>query len=219
MKEREITKANIQKLPEETTDSYQAFLVFARLQFGDRKLSHVAAITGYSEKAVNGWSADFNWVDRANILDAQEEIIIREDRMKLLKADNVRYAEKSREIKDKAFELGGKMVEAAQDLLSNIKFIDKIIETDKVETKDGRMIATHTQIIMKAKVSDIPRLADSGMRMTQLATGMPTEIIEINPFDISQIKTLSDEQIVAQIEFSDREIQKRSGDKKLKLVS
>lgn len=217
-KERDITRVNIEKLPGETPDAYQAFLVFARLQFGDRIKPNVAAITGYSMVAINGWSVDFDWTNRANVLDAEEEILIREDRLKLMKQDNVRYAEQSRKIKDKAFELGEKMVDAAADLLSNVKFIEKVVKTGEVETKDGRMVETHTEIHFKAKVSDIPRLADVGMKITQLAAGLPTEIIETNSVDLQQIKNLSREEIIAQIEAEEQEIAKRSGDKKLSLV-
>jgi hypothetical protein len=217
-KERDITRLNIDKLPGETPDAYQAFLIYARLQFGDRTKDNVSVITGYSGVAIAGWSTKFNWIERANILDAEEEILIREDRMRLMKQDNIRFAEKAKEIKEKAFSLGEEMVDAARDLLKNTKFIDKVVETGEVETKDGRMVKTHTEIHFKAKVSDIPRLADVGMKITQLAAGLPTEIIESNSVDVAKIKELSREEIYAQIEAEEKEIARRTGDKKLRLI-
>jgi hypothetical protein len=217
-KERDITRLNIEKLPGETPDAYQAFLIFARLQFGDRTKPNVAAITGYSAIAIAGWSTQFNWTERANILDAEEEILIREDRMKLMKKDNLQFAEKAKAIKEKAFSLGEEMVDAARDLLSNVKFIDKVVKTGEVETKDGRMVETHTEIIFKAKVSDIPRLADVGMKITQLAAGLPTEIVETNAIDVSKLKDLTREELIAQMEKEEQEIQRLQADKKLRLV-
>jgi hypothetical protein len=191
-KERDITRLNIEKLPGETPDAYQAFLIFARLQFGDRTKPNVAAITGYSAIAIAGWSTQFNWTERANILDAEEEILIREDRMKLMKKDNLQFAEKAKAI--------------------------KVVKTGEVETKDGRMVETHTEIIFKAKVSDIPRLADVGMKITQLAAGLPTEIVETNAIDVSKLKDLTREELIAQMEKEEQEIQRLQADKKLRLV-
>jgi hypothetical protein len=218
LRERDITRLNIAKVPGETADAYQAFLVYARLQFGDRTKDNVVKGTGYSDVSVKNWMLDFNWIERANVCDAEEEILIREDRQQLMKQDNLRFAEKSRAIKDKAFSLGEEMIDAAKDLLSNVKFIDRVINTGEVETKDGRFVPTHTEIIMKAKVSDIPRLADVGIKITQLAAGLPTEIIETNSINTTEIKNLSREEILAQIEAEENEINKLSGDKKLRLV-
>ena len=85
------------------------------------------------------------------------------------------------------------MLDVAENLVQSASLAGKLVETGHVIDQDGRRVPTHTEIHMKAKVSDIPRLVDSAVKNTRLVNDLPTEIIRPVLPAPSELSSLSDE--------------------------
>lgn len=169
----------IAKHPSESNDAYQAFLCFVALRGKQRCLETVAEATGYALSTLKQYQMFYKWLDRADAVDAQVWIREQQDREQIIRKDNEKFAIENAAIKKDVLRIGRKMLKSAENLLQNVEVSGKVIETGHVETKDGRRVATHTTIEMKAKVSDIPRLVDTAVKVTRLANDLPTEIVDL----------------------------------------
>jgi hypothetical protein len=167
----------IAKLPEETNDNYQAFLAFAWLQGKERSCELVAERTGFGLGTCKIWQMQYRWLERASAVDAQRWLHEHSEREKLLAKDNEEFINANRKVKRKSLQLSNKMLGVASKLLDDAEMSGKVTETGMIETKDGRMVPTLTTIEMKAKISDIPRLVDTAVKVARLAADLPTEII------------------------------------------
>lgn len=209
----------IEKLPTETNDSYQAFLKFCWLQGKERSPENVAEELGYSVMTCRAWSFDHKWLDRADMVDAikwKHEFTQRE---RLLEKDNQKFAEQNRHIKDQAMANARKMLNVANNLLAKAEIVDETVETGMVETKDGRMVPTFTEIRMKSKISDIPRLVDTAVKTARLVQDLPTEIIEAQVPVGADISNLSIEEILALREKNQRYLREKGAERKIETVS
>lgn len=187
----------IQRVDGETPDAYQAFLQFCWLQGSDRTTKEVAKITGFSTHSTSIWSSNHNWAERAAIVDGLRWAHEYKAREATRQKENEKFAKENQSIKEKAMKAANQMLDVAQHLLQSAEIVDDMIETGHVETVDGRMVPTHTVINMKSKVSDIPRLADTAIKISRLVNDLPTEIIASEIPIGSDLKNLTTEELIA----------------------
>ena len=209
----------IRRLDIESQDAYQGFLQYAWLTGKERTSGKVAEILGFSHITVKLWSQEFNWSERVSIVDAlrwQREF---KEREKLLEKDNQKFAEENRQIKSQAISTSKKMLNVANNLLNSAELIDEMIETGKIETVDGRMVPTHTVIKMKAKISDIPRLVDTAMKVSRLAQDLPTEIVDHQIPIASDLSNLSVEELMDLRDQNQRVLREKGAISKIDLSS
>jgi hypothetical protein len=168
----------IDRLEGETAVAYQAFLIYSGLIGKDRTAERVADKTHFPVTSVKAWMSQNQWQDRVANVDAQRWLIDYQEKQKLTEDDNKRFIEENRHIKRETIRAGKKMLQVANNLLDSATMADEIRETGYVITADNRSVPTTTQIFMKAKVSDIPRLVDTAIKASRLAQDLPTEIID-----------------------------------------
>lgn len=200
----------IAQLETETNDAYQGFLCFVSLRGKQRSCERVAALLGYSEGGVKLWQMNHKWQERSSAVDAQVFIKEQQDRDQLTREDNEKFAKDNAAIKQKALRITAKMMDVAENLLSKAELDGKVVETGIVTTDDGRKVATHTEIHMKAKVSDIPRLVDTAVKVTRLVNELPTEIVRPILPNTSALAKMSEEELNALAD-DNREILVRHG--------
>lgn len=197
---------SIERLPEETGQAYQAFLQYAWLQHTDRTNNKVAEKTGHSLMSIRGWAINHNWVERAALVDGLRFKFEFQQREQLQAEDNAKLITENRQIKLDGIKIARRMLTVADNLLNSAEVVDQIIETDHVETKDGRMIPTTTTIHMKAKVSDIPRLVDTAVKVSRLVQDLPTDIIQTQMPAATEVREMTTEQLMALREKVQREL-------------
>lgn len=188
----------IERLPDETPDAYSAFLQYAWLMPSQRSCQRVADDTGHAVLSCKRWHKDYNWQDRAATVDGIKWIHEFKAREASVAKDNEKFVEENRRIKEQGLEMSKKMLNVAGKLLDSAELADEIIETDHIMVGD-RKVALNTTIKMKSKVSDIPRLVDTAIKVTRLVQDLPTEIVEFSeqiPVG-SDLKGLSVEQLMA----------------------
>lgn len=168
----------IERLPGEPPDAYQAFLKFAWLQTSERSIERTSKETGYTIATCQVWSMNYKWSDRATEVDAQRWLHEHLEREKLQFEDNKRFVEANREIKERSIATARKMLRVADNLLETADLAGETVETGHVITSDNRSVPTYTTINMKSKISDIPRLVDTAVKVARLAADLPTEIID-----------------------------------------
>lgn len=179
----------------ETNDAYQGFLTFAYLTGKARSLEAVAEKLGYNVHTVKIWCTQYNWIARVDQVDAQRWLREFRERERLTAKDNKKFAERNTKIREKSFAVSEKMLAVAEKLLQSADLAGEIIETGHVETADGRKVATMTEIHMKAKISDIPRLVDTAVKVARLAGDLPTEIVDRMIPATGDLSTLSFEEL------------------------
>jgi hypothetical protein len=157
------------------------FLTLHGLTGKERSVEAVAEKCGYNVGTCRIWQMNNTWLDRASAVDAQRWLHEYKEREKLLKKDNAEFVAENRKVKQQSQKIAQKMLNVAGNLLENAELAGKVLETGHVTTKDGRKVPTHTTIEMKAKISDIPRLAEAAVKISRLAADLPTEIIESLP--------------------------------------
>lgn len=191
----------IEKQPGESDIEYAAFLFFAAMPPKERHektmVPRVAEYSGLAAASVWNARAEFSWFDRANLIDAHNWLVENQKRADMLSEDNAKFIQETREIKEKSLDASRKMLSVASNLLDSAELVDQIIETDHVITQDGRRVPTHTTIKMKAKISDIPRLVDTAVKVSRLASELPTEIVENDLAIGADLSQLSDEELLA----------------------
>lgn len=168
----------IERILGEPADAYAAFLQFAWLSGAERTTNKVAEITGFALSTVRMWSTSFDWVDRAAVVDGIKWTHEFKKRQAILEKDTLEFADANRKLKTEGLAAAHKMIATANRLLEKAEVVDEVIETGMVETKDGRMVPTTTEIHMKSKISDIPRLVSTAVTVGRLVQDLPTEIIE-----------------------------------------
>lgn len=205
----------IERIEGETPNEYSAFLAFAQLppsqRIGADMMKYVAENSMLVAAQIPHIRSKNQWHERANQIDAHNWMVDHQKREKLREADNEKFIAESRLIQEKALKLSDQMMDVAGHLLTSAKLIDKTIETGHVTTKDGRKVPTVTTVHMKSKVSDIPRLAEVGMKMARLAADLPTEIIETDLAAGADLSNLSDEELIALREKNHRTLLEKSG--------
>lgn len=179
----------------EPSDAYQAFLQFAWEQYADRNIARVAQITKYPESRIASWHKNWNWEERASMVDSIRWKYEFRQREKELAKENAEIAQRNRSIKEKGLQITEKMLTVAQNLLNSAELVDEMVESDFVDTADGRRVPTMTVIKMKSKISDIPRLVETAVRTNNLVQGLPTEIVETVSLDSVDLENLSYEQL------------------------
>lgn len=200
----------IAKVDRETPDSYQGFLCYASLKGKDRSIDRVAQLLGYHVGTVNLWSQQFKWQERSSAVDAQVFIKEQQERDQLTREDNERFARENSKVKDRAIKITNSMLDVAENLLKSATLAGKLVETGHIVDQDGRRVPTHTEIHMKAKISDIPRMVDSAIKNTRLVNELPTEIVRPVLPSSSQLKNMSTEEL-QQMSEDNREILVRHG--------
>lgn len=209
----------IAKLDSETPEAYQAFLAYAWLQGVDRTLKNVAEKTGFAHISCKMWSDDNNWKDRAAVIDGLRWKAEYEHRESIIRADNDKFIQQNREIKEQGIKIGKQMLAVAGNLLNSAELADEVIATDEIETKDGRIVPTYTTIKMKAKISDIPRLVDTAVKVTRLVQDLPTDIIEMDLPVNADLSKLSVEELIELRDKNQRKMREIAAEGKVETVS
>ena len=195
-KEYEGLEKAIQRFSEyESGDAYQAFLTYAFLSGKDRTIERCAEMMGYEKRTIAGWYGSYQWKERADQVDAQRWLRDFRIREQETAKDNRHFIDENRKIKREAIKISQKMLNVASNLLDSAELAGKVIETGEVETIDGRFVKTKTEIHMKAKISDIPRLADVGVKLARAANDLPTEPIDPTIAPTSNLQSLSKEEL------------------------
>lgn len=178
----DVLRELIEKRDTESATAYTAFLKFARLPESDRRSEVanpiLAEFTGLSINTIKQYRHDFEWDERASMIDAYHFKLDFEANRKEFEKDRVKYIEHNRQIKEKSIEHLKGMSNVIGQLISYGELIGKEEPTDFVETKDGRTVPTYTVVNMKAKVADIATLMNSMVKLTRLVNDLPTTIIE-----------------------------------------
>lgn len=188
----------IEKLPDEPSEAYQAFLAYAWLQYGERTYTGAAQRANMAPQTVSRYAQEFDWANRVSAVDAARWLKEFRDREALTEDDNRRYVEANRDAKDKLLNISQKMVEVAAKLIDSALISDEVIEGDMIQGADGIMYPTSTIINMKAKISDIPRLVDTAAKTMRMINDLPTEAVERNAEFLTQdYSNLSEEEIIA----------------------
>jgi membrane-bound inhibitor of C-type lysozyme len=200
----------IAMLDTETNDSYQGFLCFVSLKGKQRSTERVAQLLGYHEGTVKIWQQNHKWMDRASGVDAQVFIKEQQERDQLTREDNEKFAKENARFKDRALKITNKMMEVAENLLQSATLANKMVETGHVIDAHGRKVPTHTEIHMKAKVSDIPRLVDTAVKTTRLVNELPTDIVRTTIPNSSALSSMTDEELTRMRE-DNREVLVRHG--------
>lgn len=190
----------IERYDGETETEYSAFLYFSSLspkeRIGPGITKKVSEYSGLTETSVVVTKNRHSWNDRALLIDAHNWMIENEKRQALLSKDNEHFIQENREVKNESLQISKQMLTVAKKLLQNAELVDDIIETGWVETNDGRRVATTTQIKMRAKVSDIPRLVETAVKVSRLAADLPTEILANDINRVTDLSNMTDEEIM-----------------------
>lgn len=185
----------IAREPDETEAEYECFLKFVSLHGKNRHINVVAEALGYSHVTLISYHKKNRWSDRASIVDAMAWKRQYEQRLDDQKESNIAFAEKNRLLRERALKISDSALSVCEGLLAKAELADEVIETDKVETKDGRIVPIYTTIKMKAKISDIPPLLTSAIRVARLVQDLPTEIIESKVPATTDIASMSDAEL------------------------
>lgn len=201
----------IERQENEPPNAFTAFLFFASLIPSERPghiaFPKVAAHVQTDVQNIRRWFNNYQWDERVSTYDAYVFLENHKQRSQLAQQDNIRWVEEHRKAKDRTLNIADKMLSVAENLLSTAEMSGKVIETDKIQTADGRMVPTKTIIHMKSKVSDIPRLVEVAVKTQRLAADLPTEIIEDRDgIMTADLSTLTDEELQSLIEKNNKEI-------------
>lgn len=202
----------IEKLTKEPHQAYEAFLQYAWLQYAERTVARVVKITGLPEFKIQAWFRAFDWQDRASLVDGMRWNHEFRQREAVLSKDNEKFAEMNRSIKERGLAMSTKMLAVAEKLLGDAEISGNIIETDRVTTADGRSVPLMTQINMKAKISDIPRLASTALLLARAIQDLPTEVLDQHkPLPIGDYSELSLEELEAMRSENRQQLALKSG--------
>lgn len=201
---------------DEPNEAYQAFLQYVSFSGPSRTFEKVVAWSGYNAAQIREWARTYEWVKRADGVDAQRWLYEEQKRQEACQADNQEFAENNRKLKKEGQTILSKMLTVSSKLLDAALDANQVKETGWVKTDDGREVPTMTTIEMKAKISDIPRLVATSIQMSRLINDLPTEIVDINRNIVpSNLANFSWEQL-EQLEKDNREVLNRvSGAQKL----
>lgn len=171
-------KQLIERLHDEPTDAYVAFLKYSALPLGERSLERIAKTERITMNKLKDWYGRYDWADRTELLEGARWRQNWNQRQEIDSQENQRYAKKNRELKDRALRVSDKLLTVGEKLLDDAVVAGDIKETDYVETKDGRRVALTTQVFMKSKVGDIPRLFTTAIDVVRKVNDLPTEAID-----------------------------------------
>jgi hypothetical protein len=115
-----------------------------------------------SYTTIEGWSIKHEWVARVARYDELERERIARLRAEAEAAEIAKWVQRRQEAREKEYNLGQGLLDRAVSMLRTPLF--------RTETEDGR------NVIMPARwtLGDVPRIADTGSKLTRLAAEMPT---------------------------------------------
>ncbi|HWI58032.1 MAG TPA: hypothetical protein VNZ22_12460 [Bacillota bacterium] len=142
----------------ESTRAFAAFQVYLSLG-PERSLSATAARVGKSQRQIEHWSSEHEWVARAQAHTAHLAAVEREAAEAALRVQGVDWAKRQRELREEEWELHEACIRAAKQGLKEFYERDR----DKAPIKLG----------------EIAKLVELASKLGRLATGLATEKTEV----------------------------------------
>lgn len=176
---------------------FEAFLVFASLQFRDRSIEKVSEITGFTNGTCRLWSSKNKWSERVTNIDAFRYAEEYREKQELVRADNKKYILINRQIKEKTVQASMRMLDIVHKLLDTAMKADEVQHNDYIEDKDGNIVPTTTIIKMNAKLSDAPALLNAVVRATRAVNDLPMEDREELPAFTENLEDYTVDELIA----------------------
>ena len=178
----------MERLPNESEPAYAAFVTFLQAGVG-RSARETGRKVGKSWSLVSRWCAKYHWLERAKASRPLAGAVARKSRGGEVIASAGLWAKRMEKTREEAFQVAEELIAKARAML---KFpLSETTSSDgKTVVKPGRW-----------SFADAARMMDTGNRLRQLATGLPTERLEHAglPQETAEAQLVSVEELQASV--------------------